>query len=106
MVEIHEPVRILFVIETTPAAMQRLIESEDAFRLLVEHRWVQVAVFDPESAEIRMYRNGRFEPYAPELGELPSADSSWDWYRGQRDHLGFAAVAADRRTSRPHSRSA
>ncbi|MEX0586822.1 MAG: putative inorganic carbon transporter subunit DabA, partial [Pirellulales bacterium] len=99
MVEIHEPVRILFVIETSPDAMQRLISTEEAFRLLVEHQWVQMAVIDPNSAELHVYRQGGFEPYVPESSELPTASSSLDWYCGQRDHLGFSAISADR----PHA---
>ncbi|MBL8850779.1 MAG: DUF2309 domain-containing protein, partial [Planctomycetaceae bacterium] len=92
MVEIHEPVRIMFVIETTPAAMLRLIENEPDFRLLVQNDWVHVAVFDPDSGDLQIYRQGRFEPYSPDNGELPTAPSSLQWYRGQRDHLGFAAI--------------
>jgi len=104
MVEIHEPVRIMFVIETTPAAMLRLIENEPEFRQLVQNDWVHVAVFDPDTGDLRVYRQGRFEPYTPETDQLPSASSSLQWYRGQRDHLGFAAIAPRRQhDSTPHA---
>ena len=38
MVEIHEPVRLLFIIETTPEAMTRIIEDNDAIARLGEGR--------------------------------------------------------------------
>jgi uncharacterized protein YbcC (UPF0753/DUF2309 family) len=103
MVEIHEPVRILFVIETSPASMLRLIQTEAAFKLLVENDWVKIAVYDPESASLHVYRNGQFERYVPDGDELPIAPSSFDWYRGQRDHLDFAVIAPGARNgaSRP-----
>jgi len=103
MVEIHEPVRILFVIETSPDSMRRLIETEQAFKLLVENEWVKIAVYDPESSLLHVYRHGQFEPYVPDGGELPVAPSSFDWYRGQRDHLDFAVIGSGARNgaSRP-----
>ena len=33
----------------------------------------------------------RLDPH-PDFGELPRAASSTDWYRGQREHLKFAAI--------------
>ena len=92
MVEIHEPVRLLFVIETTPKAMQRIIDDNEAIAQLVHGDWVQLAVFDPNSPAIYRYFGGEFVRYAPESPELPIVESSIDWYRGQRDHLGFASI--------------
>ncbi|MBI2824006.1 MAG: DUF2309 domain-containing protein [Planctomycetia bacterium] len=93
MVEIHEPVRILFVIETTPQAMRGIFERNPALAGLVRNDWVQLATIDPDSPAIQLYRNGGFEPYRPETTELPVVKSSVDWYRGWRDHLGFASIA-------------
>ncbi len=92
MVEIHEPVRILFVIETTPEAMLRLLAKNPPLRELVENDWVQLAVLDPHSAKIRLFGGGQFRHYEPETTELPIVTSSVDWYRGWRDHLGFASI--------------
>lgn len=92
MVEIHEPVRILFVIETTPEVLRKLVEREPDIRPLVEHDWVRIATLDPATAELHVYHDGRFERYQPASTTLPVAPSSWAWYRGQRDHLGFASI--------------
>ncbi len=94
MVEIHEPVRILFVIETTPESMLRLLAKNPPLRELVENDWVQLALLDPLSAAIRLFRDGEFQHYEPESTELPIVASSVDWYRGWRDHLGFASIVA------------
>tara|TARA_R110002111_G_scaffold2705_4_gene17976 strand:+ start:78198 stop:81323 length:3126 start_codon:yes stop_codon:yes gene_type:complete len=92
MVEIHEPVRLLFVIETTKAAMRRIIADNPAIARLVNGNWVQLAVLNSETSQIQVFRNGDFEIYKPETKELPVVDSSIDWYRGWRDHLGFASI--------------
>ncbi len=95
MVEIHEPMRILFVIETTPEKMQLIIDSNATIARLVLGNWVQLAIFNAESCSMHLYEDGCFEPYIPVSDQLPTAPSSIDWYRGQRDHLGFATIATE-----------
>ena len=92
MVEIHEPVRLLFVIETTPGAMQRIIDENAGIAQLVNGNWVQLTVFDAQSARVHHYVDGEFRPYEPESSDLPRVASSIDWYRGRRDHLGYAEI--------------
>jgi uncharacterized protein len=94
MVEIHEPVRILFVIETSVPTMQRILERNPAIARLVRNGWVQLAVLDPDSPKLWFYRDGGFQDYQPQAAELPRAASSVDWYRGWRDHLEFAAIGS------------
>jgi len=53
------------------------------------------ALLDPSSPKIQHYRRGRFVPYTPENSDLPIVQSSVDWYRGWRDHLGYASVIPD-----------
>jgi uncharacterized protein YbcC (UPF0753/DUF2309 family) len=92
MVEVHEPVRSLFLIETTPEAMQSLIDRDAGIGRLCRNGWVQLALLHPESRAIFVYQNGTFEPYRPQSTAVPTAPSSADWYRGWRDHLEFAVI--------------
>ncbi|VAX42047.1 Hypothetical transmembrane protein coupled to NADH-ubiquinone oxidoreductase chain 5 homolog [hydrothermal vent metagenome] len=99
MIEIHEPMRILFVIETTPQVMQRIIENNPSIKKITEGNWVQLALFDAESLQIHRYVRGEFILYQPEVTEIPAVNSSLDWYRGWRDHLGFASIYETEKTS-------
>lgn len=92
MVEIHEPVRLLFLVETEPQAMQRIIDENPPIAELVCNEWVQLATLDPVAGEVQLYRDGGFEAYCAENTELPTVHRSVDWYRGQRDHLGYASI--------------
>jgi hypothetical protein len=94
MVEIHEPVRLLMVVETTPAALTEVMDRNPGIGKLCRNGWVQVATLDPHSPAIHVLRGDRFVPYKPETRNLPQAASSLDWYRGWRDHLGFAQINA------------
>lgn len=92
MIEIHEPMRILFIIETTPAAMLKVIERNPLIQQLVANRWVQLATLSPHSANIQVYEGGLFKTYRYQDGAIPQVSSSPEWYRGWRDHLGYASI--------------
>ncbi len=92
MVEIHEPMRSLFIIETTPEAMLRIMERNEGIRRLCVHGWLTLALVDSKTQAISVFRDGTFQPYRPQSQVLPRAASSVEWYRGWRDHLEFAEI--------------
>ena len=94
MVEIHEPVRLLFVIQTSPEAMKRIIANNESIKALVEGQWVQLALFDAEASQLKLYRDGDFVNYQPGLKDLATAPDSVSWYRGWRDHLQYASICS------------
>ena len=91
-VEIHEPMRLLLVIESTPAAMERIMARDEVIGRILRNGWAQLALLNPENSQILLYRQNGFHPYEPELQELPAVASSFEWYRNLREHLGFAAI--------------
>ena len=95
MTEIHEPVRLLIVCETTPEVMRKVLDGNPAGKQLVDNGWVQLAVQSPDGDDIRLYARGEFRLYQPQADRLPAAASSADWYRGWREHLEFAEIAPD-----------
>jgi uncharacterized protein YbcC (UPF0753/DUF2309 family) len=92
MTEIHEPVRLLIICETTPVIMRKVLEGNPLGRTMTENEWIILAVQSPETNDLLLYRDGDFHPYLPLANSLPSAESSVDWYRGWRDHLEFAEI--------------
>jgi hypothetical protein len=92
MVEIHEPVRILFNIETTPERLMSVINANAQLREFVENRWIRISTMDPDTGNIHLYRDGAFELTTPWRLNLPEVRSSADWYRGKREHLPIARI--------------
>jgi uncharacterized protein len=98
MVEIHDPVRLLFVIETTPDKILRVMDKHPEIGRPIRNGWVQLAILDPDSSDIQVFREGKMQPYVPRATRLPHAPTSVDWYRGWRDHLEFAVIGNDFRS--------
>jgi uncharacterized protein YbcC (UPF0753/DUF2309 family) len=91
-VEIHEPMRLLFVIETVPEAMLQIMARNKVIGRILLNGWAHLAVLSPSSGEIQVYRDGKFQPYQPSGAKLGHASTSTGWYRGWRDHLDFAVI--------------
>jgi hypothetical protein len=72
--------------------MRRIIDENRAIKQLVEGDWVQLAVLDTEKSQVYRFVQGEFVRYEPETTELPVVETSPDWYRGLRQHLGFASI--------------
>ena len=96
MVEIHEPVRILFVVETTPDRLEKVIETNTAFKQLLENRWIRLATIDPATARVHVHRDQGFEEFHEDLERLPVALSSHEWYVGKLQHLPMAWIQTPR----------
>lgn len=92
MVEIHEPMRLLFLIETTPEVMFSIMDRHEGIGQLCRGEWVQLAVIDPDTSKIQLFRDGTFHPYDPATDQLPTVKASGEWYAGHREHLGFASI--------------
>jgi uncharacterized protein YbcC (UPF0753/DUF2309 family) len=95
MTEIHEPVRLLFIIETKPEIILRIMDEYPGIGGPIKHGWVHLTIQDPDSNQILVYRDGSFTPYIPQATQLPRAASSADWYRGWRDHLEFGEIGEE-----------
>ncbi len=91
-VDIHEPVRLLFIIEATPEAMLRIMDENPTVSHICRNEWAQLAVLDPNSSRIQRFFKGQFVDYRPSSSEIATAESSLDWYRGWRDNLPFALI--------------
>ena len=101
-VDIHEPMRLLFVIESVPEAIEKIMGRNEQVRQIISNGWVQLALLSPTGDELLLYRKGQFEPYSLHAEHLPHAASSREWYRGVREHLEFCELTGATGTvSRP-----
>lgn len=97
MVEIHEPVRNLFIVETTRERVLEAIRRSPLNWEFLSNRWIRLAVQDPiEPDAIWIYRGGdQWERIAGASEPLRTAPSSIDWYRGHIEHLPVARIGGN-----------
>ena len=92
MVEIHEPMRLLLIVDATPEALLAVAGRQPEVAELVVKQWIQVVAADPNSGAMHVFEDGRFVPYEPTPALLPVVEHSAEWHMRTRDHLPPALV--------------
>jgi hypothetical protein len=83
MVEIHEAMRLLVVVEQTPEVLTAIYERQPAVAQLVGGDWIQLVSVDPGSGAIQRFRPGTgWIPWEPPPGTPVQAGRSPDCYLG------------------------
>jgi hypothetical protein len=92
MVEIHEAMRLLVVVEQTPALLAAIVARQPALQELVNNGWIVLAASDPASGELSLHCSRR--GWLPWSGRavLPQVGRSADWFAGKREALAPALI--------------
>jgi uncharacterized protein YbcC (UPF0753/DUF2309 family) len=94
MVEIHEPMRLLLIVEATPASLLAVASRQAEVAELVVNEWVQLVSVDPNTGTMHVFDRGEFVRYEPSPTLLPVVERSADWHMQSREHLRPALVRA------------
>jgi len=93
MVEIHEPVRLLLVIEHEPARLRELLETEPQLAKVFCNHWVSLMTYSAETNSLHYFdHTGTFVPFEEQAAEVKSIPSSLPWVVGKREHLEFPLI--------------
>lgn len=71
MIEVHDPVRLLVIVEHIPEVVLRTIQSSDSMYEWFINEWVHLVVIHPATRKLSVFRNGAFSAYVPLHAELP-----------------------------------
>jgi uncharacterized protein len=65
MIEVHDPVRLMILVEQRPQIVLNTIKSDSNLYEWFENEWVHITAIDPDSNEFFYFKNGVFENYIP-----------------------------------------
>jgi uncharacterized protein YbcC (UPF0753/DUF2309 family) len=94
MIEIHEPVRLLVIVEASTDTAAALYARQPALRELIGNGWIQLACVDPATRRIACFTGDGFAPFAPADRPLPAVQRSADWYAGRSGFVPPALIRA------------
>jgi uncharacterized protein YbcC (UPF0753/DUF2309 family) len=93
MVEIHEPVRLLVVIEHDPVTVEALLASEPAIAKVIRNHWISLMTYSSDTNSLHYFdHTGTFVPFEEQAAEVTSISSSLPWVIGKRGHLEFPLI--------------
>jgi uncharacterized protein YbcC (UPF0753/DUF2309 family) len=93
MIEIHEPMRLLLVVESTTAVLGAIYGRQPVIAELLDNAWVHLVALNPEDGKQTLFLPGEgFVARDDHVPDLPVVDSSLDYYRGRTDFLTPAMI--------------
>ena len=94
MIEIHEAMRLLIVVEHRTEVLDAICARQPALQELIGNGWVQLAAKHPDRAEVSFLEPDRgWARWAPSAGPPPTVERSADWFMGHSDALPPALVS-------------
>ncbi len=65
MIEVHDPVRLLTIVEHFPHVVLKTIQTSAATYEWFINEWVHLVAINPETQELFRFKDGAFFPYKP-----------------------------------------
>lgn len=87
MIEMHDPVRLLVVVEHYPEVALATIQKDPATYEWFKNEWVRLAVVHPDTHQLYRFEKEQFEPYTPLTDHLDTLPSSWEWAEEHPENL-------------------
>lgn len=75
MIEVHDPIRLLMLIEQNADLVLEVIKRNSATYQWIENGWIILASIDPESGDIAVFDKGEMIPYAPSNRKLAMVEN-------------------------------
>lgn len=93
MTELHEPMRLLVVVEALVETVTAIYQRQAYLKQLLDNEWLQLAVKDPQAEALYEFIPGKGLIKWDNIPlPLPVSSSSLDWYLGKRDYLPPAKI--------------
>ena len=92
MIEIHEPLRLLVIVEATPERLLDIASRQAEVKELVVNRWIQLVSLHPETGVMQIFTDRGFVPFEPVPVRLREGTRSEEVFRGHSDFVPPARI--------------
>ena len=87
MIEVHDPVRLMLIVEHFPDVILKTIQrSTETYEWFI-NEWVLLVSVNPQTRELMKFRDGGFHPYEPASSKLPVAQDIGTLIESTEDNI-------------------
>ncbi|HSX07078.1 MAG TPA: DUF2309 domain-containing protein [Candidatus Saccharimonadia bacterium] len=72
MIEVHDPVRLLMIVEHYPEVIKKVVQSNPALYEWFDNGWIHLVALHPKKKALYVFEEGEFVPYVPLTKKLPT----------------------------------
>ncbi len=87
MIEVHDPLRLLMIVERAPLELHNLLKQHAPTLEWYRKAWVHLIAIDPENGKMYRFRNDAFEDYQPLHFDLPILQKATSEILKSRENL-------------------
>ena len=87
MIEIHDPIRILFIIEHYPEIVLKSIQMDSDIYQWFANYWVNLVVVHPDTRQTFSFNNAKFEEYIPQVQKISTIKNIDELLENHDDNL-------------------
>ena len=86
MIEVHDPVRLMVIVEHKPDIVLKAIQSSPEVFEWYRNEWVHIVALHPEEKQFYYFRNGAFVKYEPitNAGEIKTIHNMEKFFEGAK----------------------
>ncbi len=92
MIEVHDPVRLLVVVEHFPEVVLQVIQSNPSTYEWFKNQWVHLVVVEPEKRNLFLFNGATFEPYHPVQNDIQKVSDFTPLFEQNSENLPFSLV--------------
>ena len=87
MIEVHDPVRLMVIVEHRPDIVLQAIQSSPEVFEWYKNEWVHIVAMDPDENQFYYFRGGAFEKYEPitEAGAIKTIHNMEEFIEGAKE---------------------
>jgi len=87
MIEVHDPVRLLVIVEHRPDIVLKAIQSSPEVFEWYNNEWVHIVALHPEEKQFYYFRNGAFTKYEPitDAGDIKTIHNMEEFIEGAKE---------------------
>lgn len=87
MIEVHDPVRLLVIVEHFPDTVLTTIQKDPETYEWFQNEWVHLVVINPGTSELHLFRDGEFSVYNPRPAKYRQAVDLTAAVEGTSDNI-------------------
>jgi uncharacterized protein YbcC (UPF0753/DUF2309 family) len=87
MIEIHDPVRLMIIVEHFPEVVLKTIKATPEMYEWFENNWVHLVAINPETNQCYEFKNDEFKLYTPLLKKVEVFDETEKILENEHDNL-------------------
>lgn len=87
MIEVHDPLRLLVVVEHFPDVVLNTIQTDEHTFEWFKNEWIHLVVIHPENQQFYLFHQGKFVPYSPKYRMVEIAKDFPQIFRRNHENL-------------------